>query len=317
MATRAFPEGWFRVAPAGALPREAVHTVRAFGRELVLFRTAAGAVAAVDPHCPHMGAHLGHGGSVDGELLRCPFHGLKYDVAGRCAAIRGALATWPIEEWHGQLMVFASADRRLPDWPLPILSTEGWSAPHWRTLRLEGHVQDVAENGVDLDHFVAVHGYSNVRDPLLEVNGFTLHTRFGFDRANPVWAPLGKVSAIFDTDIHGLGCSITDLRVEPLGLHFRLLLLATQIDERQLDFSIGISAERPALARGRAGEALWRGATAALMRFMMKTIVGDVLQDQEIWAHRAWLERPALTASDAPLATFRRYAQRFYPAPGD
>jgi hypothetical protein len=37
-----------------------------------------------------------------------------------------------------------------------------------------------------------------------------------------------------------------------------------------------------------------------------------VLQDREIWAHRRHLDRPALTADDAPLVAFRRYAERFY-----
>ena len=54
-------------------------------------------------------------------------------------------------------------------------------------------------------------------------------------------------------------------------------------------------------------------ADGALIAFMHRTIVGDVLQDREIWAHRRWLLRPALTAEDAPVVTFRRYVQQFYP----
>jgi nitrite reductase/ring-hydroxylating ferredoxin subunit len=312
--SRPYPEGWFRVSDA--LRREEVRPVRAFGRELVVFRTASGTLSALDAHCPHAGAHLGHGGCVDGEAVRCPFHGLRYAGDGRCledTRDRMRLGSWPIREWQGQVMVYASADRRAPEWELPSLPSplDDWSAPQWRTLRLTGHVQDVAENGVDFRHFETVHRYSNLREPLVEVDGRRLRSRFGFDRRNPVWARLGVVSAVFDTDMWGLGCSITDLRVAPLDLHFRLLLLATQIDERELEFSIGVSVERPQLARG-LGRPLFDAGAAGLVRIFHNVIVGDVLQDREIWAHRLHLSQPALTASDEPLVTFRRYAERFY-----
>jgi nitrite reductase/ring-hydroxylating ferredoxin subunit len=290
-----YPEGWFRVAPA--FPCGEVRTVRAFGRELVLFRTASGRAGAVDPYCPHAGAHLGHGGRVEGEQLRCPFHGLHYGADGRCRQDprdRSAVASWPVEIWQGQLMVYFGAGE--PDWRLPQLPHAGWSLPHWRTLRLIGHVQDVAENGVDFRHFVTVHHYSNLRQPHIDIEGRRLHSRFGFDRRHPLRR--GVVSAVFDTDIWGLGCSITDLRA--MGLHFRLLLLATQIDERKLDFSIGISLEN-----GFPGEGLLR-------RFMLRTIIADVMQDKEIWAYRRHPEKPALTAEDAAVVAFRRYAQQFY-----
>jgi nitrite reductase/ring-hydroxylating ferredoxin subunit len=310
--SRPYPEGWFRVADEQQLPKGGVLPVRAFGRDLVLFRVEDGGASALDAFCPHAGAHLGHGGRVDGGALRCPFHGLRYGVDGRClddGRDRSSLRVWPLERWQGQLMIFHSASARPPDWRLPSLVDDGWTAPRWRTLRLAGHVQDVADNGVDFQHFVSVHRYSNLREPTVDVDGNRLHSRFGFDRKNPIWSGLGDVTAIFDTDMWGLGCSITDLRA--LGAHFRLLLLATQIDERELDFSIGISLERPFAARGIA-RAVFDAAAAGVLRLMHGTIVGDVLQDREIWAHRKHLARPALSASDAPLIVFRKYAERFY-----
>jgi nitrite reductase/ring-hydroxylating ferredoxin subunit len=309
---RSYPEGWFRVAAEDDLPRGGVLAVQAFGRELVLFRGEDGRAAALDAHCPHAGAHLGHGGRVEGCVLRCPFHGLRYGLDGLCVEDRrerAALRAWPLESWQGQLVVFYSAEPREPDWRLPVVVDEGWTRPRWRTLRLAGHVQDVAENGVDFAHFVTVHRYSNLREPSVEIDGNKLHSRFGFDRRNPLWERLGEVSAIFDTDMWGLGCSITDLRA--LSMHFRLLLLATQIDTREFDFSIGISLERPFAARGFA-RVIFDAAAANVLRFMHATIVGDVLQDREIWAHRKHLARPALSASDAGLVQFRKYAERFY-----
>ena len=35
-----------------------------------------------DAFCPHLGAHLGHGGTVEGCEIKCPFHGWKFDAEG-------------------------------------------------------------------------------------------------------------------------------------------------------------------------------------------------------------------------------------------
>ncbi|MEV6419914.1 Rieske 2Fe-2S domain-containing protein [Streptomyces sp. NPDC051662] len=49
------------------------------GEDLVAYRTREGIVRVVDPYCPHLGAHLGFGGLVDGENIVCPFHHFAYE----------------------------------------------------------------------------------------------------------------------------------------------------------------------------------------------------------------------------------------------
>jgi phenylpropionate dioxygenase-like ring-hydroxylating dioxygenase large terminal subunit len=58
------PEGWFRVAWSRALSPGKVLPLRWFGLDLVLFRGTSGRAYLLDAHCPHLGAHLGRGGSV-------------------------------------------------------------------------------------------------------------------------------------------------------------------------------------------------------------------------------------------------------------
>ena len=81
------PNGWFAVAVASEIPPGRVEIVRYFDTELVVFRTESGEVAVFDAYCPHLGAHLGHGGKVDGERLRCPFHGWGFGTSGACEDI--------------------------------------------------------------------------------------------------------------------------------------------------------------------------------------------------------------------------------------
>ncbi|MFJ2865425.1 Rieske 2Fe-2S domain-containing protein [Kitasatospora sp. NPDC087314] len=69
----AVPSGWFCVGRARDLPPGRVRTARLMGEDVVLYRTGPGAVRAVGPHCPHLGARFGAGGTVRGEDLVCPF----------------------------------------------------------------------------------------------------------------------------------------------------------------------------------------------------------------------------------------------------
>ncbi len=57
--------------------------VRLMGQDLVLFRDADGRWGLLDRGCPHRGADLSFG-RHEGDGLRCPFHGWKFDVEGNC-----------------------------------------------------------------------------------------------------------------------------------------------------------------------------------------------------------------------------------------
>jgi len=55
------------------------------GEDMVLIRAPDGSISALQDRCPHRFAPL-HLGSVcgDGRLLRCSYHGLEFDMQGRC-----------------------------------------------------------------------------------------------------------------------------------------------------------------------------------------------------------------------------------------
>lgn len=58
------------------------------GESLVLFRTAGGALAALEDRCIHRGMPLSRG-EVDGEIIRCQYHGLEFAASGVCAKAPG------------------------------------------------------------------------------------------------------------------------------------------------------------------------------------------------------------------------------------
>ena len=57
-------------------------TVGFESRDVVIWRSGAGVLAACDARCPHQWAHLGAVGVVDGEVLVCLSHGWCFDAEG-------------------------------------------------------------------------------------------------------------------------------------------------------------------------------------------------------------------------------------------
>jgi hypothetical protein len=56
-----YPRGWFQVAYSDEVEPGKVLLLKYFGKDLVAFRAESGSLSALDAHCPHLGAHLGHG----------------------------------------------------------------------------------------------------------------------------------------------------------------------------------------------------------------------------------------------------------------
>jgi nitrite reductase/ring-hydroxylating ferredoxin subunit len=104
-------DAWLAVAWSDDLPRGGVDPLVVAGRALVLFRGEGGRPTALDAHCRHLGAHMGYGGEVVGDALRCPFHGWRWERNGHCSDVpyakgeripRGArIRSWPAMDRDG------------------------------------------------------------------------------------------------------------------------------------------------------------------------------------------------------------------------
>src|SRR4029077_1592871 len=144
-----FPNSWYFLGFAADLPTGGVWSRTLAGEDLVVFRTAGGTASAFEAYCPHMGAHLGHGGTVEGETLRCPFHAFRFDAGGACVATpygappaRATCRTWPLREINGFLMTYYHAEGKAPDWEPPAVDGQGWTPVLSRVWELTGHPQD-------------------------------------------------------------------------------------------------------------------------------------------------------------------------------
>ncbi len=74
---------WHPIAVARELAPGAAKAVRVLGEDLTLYRGASGAPYLVGGTCAHRRTLL-HTGWIEGEDVRCVYHGWKYDGTGQC-----------------------------------------------------------------------------------------------------------------------------------------------------------------------------------------------------------------------------------------
>jgi cholesterol 7-desaturase len=308
-----YPTGWYAFGLASELAPGAVLSRPFMGEDLVVYRTRSGIVRAVAPYCPHLGAHLGHGGWVDGELLVCPFHSFAYDHAGACVRTgygtkppaRARLAQRPVREANGLVLVWHGAGP--PSWHVPELDLDGWTPVKCRRFVLRDHPQETTENSVDLGHFAIVHGYRNVRmlrDAVAD--GPYLSTAFAAEHPLPPPLPWQTIAFEFETHIFGLGYSLVNVRVARPRLKARLWVLPTPIDERRLTLRLAAS------VRVQAGRVPTSVVDGGLTQLVLCGFAHSAKADFPIWENKQYRERPALAVGDGPIGLYRRWARQFY-----
>lgn len=161
----AAPEGWYWLMRSSEVRRGRARAVRILGRDLTVFRGESGRVAALDAHCPHMGAHLAEG-RVEGDELRCLFHRWRFDAAGHCTdmpALGGeppipvCTRSWPVEEKYGLVWIW-NGDVPLTPVPfVPELGSEECASTLANRFRKNCHPHVVLINAIDEHHFNSVH----------------------------------------------------------------------------------------------------------------------------------------------------------------
>jgi nitrite reductase/ring-hydroxylating ferredoxin subunit len=315
-----YPRGWFAVALTHELGPDEVLTRKVFGQEVVLFRDSDGAASVLDPHCPHLGAHLGVGGCVKDGALQCPFHGIRFSGAGDCVSIPGDVKippgmkarAWDVREIDGAVLVWYDPAGAPPAFEAPSYfekyGDEGWEPMQWHVWeRLAAHPQETSENSVDLAHFSVVHGYSDFRivEPI-DISGDTLRISYTMTRdLASAGMPGQLVESVFHVRVHGLGYSVVEVETPTFNTKFRTYVLCTPIDEEHAILRGGgtmLSLPDPNM-------------TKMVNEMFFKGFVHDVEQDFNIWENKAYLERPVLAANDGPIGQYRKWCKRFYAEP--
>ncbi len=300
----AYPTGWYLIAESSKVKPGQILPLRYFGRDIILFRTESGKAVVADAHCPHMGAHLGYGGAINGENIKCPFHFWEFSSNGSCASIPyqtsdkkpyAELNTWPVNETSGLVFAFFSPTGAEPEWQVP--DEPAWGANGWIGYEsfqwiAKVHVQEIAENIPDIAHFVYVHDVPTMPKVTGDIKGHVYHQSM----TNLVGKNEVKV---LTHDAHGLGVAWLEAFIP---VHYRLLVAVTPIDEFYSDLRLLFLVEEP-----EGGNELSR-----LSRETVDLVVENTSRDVLIWEHKAYIKRPPLVQGDGPIGVLRRWSKQFY-----
>lgn len=316
-----FPTGWYAVAFSRELPPGKVASVRFMGREHVVFRGDSGSVAMLGAHCPHMGAHLGFGGSVVGDAIRCPMHGFSFARDGKCVATGYGTKPPPtcnanstrIVEHGGVILAYHDEVGAEPAWQPPAPDFTGFTRLRTSVLRgVASHPQETTENSVDLGHFTAVHRYKDVEmlEPV-RTDGPYLTTRYRMKR-RPLVPGTRGIAADFTVHVHGLGYSLVEVDVPSHGLHTRHYVLPTPTDGTHIDLRIASCVRA---VRGPLRILPLRMLEWLIGSMVQRNYLADVTQDLAIWENKAYVHPPRLAEGDGPVGRYRAWTRQFYPTP--
>jgi 3-ketosteroid 9alpha-monooxygenase subunit A len=294
--------------------------LRYFGRDFVLYRGASGKPHLLDAYCPHMGTHLGinttsyvvkDGAHIEGESIRCPYHGWRFRADGVCDDIpynkgpipkAACVRSWQIVESMGVIWVWHDPENGTPEWESPSLKE--WDDPAWVRWKLDHlgilnqHPQELIDNIVDFGHFDPIHG-SHCQYFENEFHGHLATQRMGGGHRT-LTSSEGMLKN--DTTYNGPGFLLSRMTGGP---YESIILIAhTPVDDGKVKAWHGLLVKSSHESATRTDIVLARGYQAASM--------AAFAQDFEVWSNKAPAINILQVAMDGRFDLERTWYKQFY-----
>ena len=316
-AVSVFPRDyWYAIVDAREVRRGKVIGARRLGVDLAVWRDEGGQVHATADRCPHRGASLSRG-RVRGGCVECPFHGFRFDGAGRCveAPCEGSEAprhldvqAQVVREAHDFIWLWWGEPREVyPEIPwFPELDA---AYVHAGRLAIDTEIDWTRsiENQLDWAHLPFVHrttigiGMRPAMEVGAEIAGERLDTWLESQR-RPDGAPELKISLIFP-----------NVWVNPFGGRRQSGMIAfVPIEEGRSRMYVRTYQRRLAIP-GVAQLLSWL--TNALNRVILGQDLRVVKWQPQRSTHEVKGER--LVQSDLAIAQFRKHLRRRLPVVAD
>jgi nitrite reductase/ring-hydroxylating ferredoxin subunit len=311
MSAATYPSGWFHIGVSDDFRPFELRSIEVAGRSVIAYRTAdeGRRIVLLDAHCPHLGAHIGVGGYVDGDTdgVRCPSHGWCFGADGRCTDVPGLRQAPPnvqlfvyfTHEIDGLAFAWIHPTNAPPSWAapmgfgrelyerFPVRATHNW---HIRTT-----CREVIENLVDEAHFRVLHGVRHAIVASFSSDGHIGRVR----RTASVFLDDTWQTLQYETECHGLG--VVMARVSG-AMCFRTLACVTPINETELSLTLTLWMPRYGSD----------DRTEMMRLFLLEGSVAVVAQDLPIWEHKIYRAGSALVEPDEPIAAIRRWSRQFF-----
>jgi len=126
-------------------------------QEIVVFRTAEGALGALANRCPHRGMRLSHG-RIENDRLTCPYHGWSYDTGGKGVSPGNPkfnICATSFETAEKYSMIWVKS-RHAPS-ELPTLDADGFYHIHTLCKTVRAPVEVLLDNFTEVEHTSTAH----------------------------------------------------------------------------------------------------------------------------------------------------------------
>lgn len=166
-----FKNFWYAVEFSKAITQRPT-LVTLMGKKLAVYRDSQGKVVALDNRCAHRGASLA-GGWVEGDCVRCPYHGWRYQSDGSCNEVpanpastpipkRAKVEAYPVQEKYGFIWIFIGdlPERDRPPLPSFPQFENPTREPSYSVYTFDANFTRTMENTLDVSHAPFMHGGS-------------------------------------------------------------------------------------------------------------------------------------------------------------
>lgn len=325
MGEFAFPRGWFMVAVAEEVTQKP-EPVRFFGQDMVLYRGKSGRVVLLDAYCPHMRVHIARnttsyivrdGEQIDGDSIRCPGHGWRFNPDGQCDDIPYAtqghaipkaacVKSHKVIERGGCIWMWHDAEGGAPDFDLPAFAEWDMEEQGWVRWRLDHlgtlpiHPQEVLDNMADLAHFIPVHGSKDIAFFENEYRDHVMIQRFAAGHRTLVSDP-GQDVLVNDTWYTGPG--ILQSRME--GQYPTLMMICnTPVEDGEIRCWYALMVK---VGNERANDA-----GVSMARTYQDVALDAFAQDFELWKFKEPAINILQVSDDGPFHKGRIWNRQFY-----
>lgn len=210
--------------------------------------------------------------------------------------------SYPVLRKNGDIYAFYDEKEQAPYYEIPDvpeLNHPHWQRPFhlsWKHTRV--HIQEVAENALDLSHFRTVHTYKDI--PTLS----RFHT-FGH-QFNVVMHSRRKVLGMLtettmDITYHGMGITVADVSATH-GINLKVLLTTTPVDQEHVDINMSIAIKKSA-------NPLKNLLLRCILPSDIKTEFG---RDIPVWEAKIYRDKPLVCRAEANIIRIRKWARQFY-----
>jgi 3-ketosteroid 9alpha-monooxygenase subunit A len=310
-----YARGWHCLGLASDYKDGKPHTLNIFGTRLVAFQGEDRRPHILNAWCPHMGADLSMG-KIEGNSVRCPFHGWSWGSDGVCNNIpyskrippKARIKSWPSCEQNDLLFVWNDPEGLPPPAELSIPRIAAVGSPEWSDWsivkwKIDTNCRELVDNQSDMAHFVPVHGSASIVyfANIFEGHKVTQIMAGVNEKLGGAKNPLITVATYFGPAYH-----ITHMKGEMNGVPIESILLNTHVPITQNSFELrfGVMVKKiPGLTEEQ---------NEAMIKSYVDLACKAFSEDVAIWHNKVRIDNPLLCEGDGPLYQLRQWYDQFY-----